>query len=209
MLTPFTPERLSLYAVTDRAWLGSRTLCGCVEQALQGGVTFLQLREKELAYPDFLEEAIQLKALASRYHVPLVINDQVRLALEAGADGVHVGQKDMGAKEARRLIGPGRILGVSARTEEQALRAQEEGADYLGVGSVFPTSTKADASSISILELKKICQAVDIPVVAIGGITPQNMGLLSGSGIAGIAVVSALFAQDDIRRAAEELRNRW
>ena len=200
-------DQMRLYLITDRSWLDGRSLEGQVEQALQAGATFLQLREKHLSEEDFLQEAIRIKRITDRYQVPFVINDNLRVALEAGADGVHVGQADMQARQARQLLGPGKILGVSAKTVDQALAAQVAGADYLGVGAVFPTSTKADASEISFDTLRQICQAVTIPVVAIGGITAQNLHQLAGSGIAGAAVISAVFSQPDIPAAVKALLN--
>jgi thiamine-phosphate pyrophosphorylase len=197
---------LLLYAVTDRTWLKGLTLAEAVEEALRGGVTFLQLREKKLDYPSFLQLAREIKKVADKYQIPYVINDDVDVALTCGADGVHVGQSDMETQEARMRIGPDKILGVSAQTVEQALRAEQNGADYLGVGTVFPTSTKLDAEAVSFETLREICQAVSIPVVAIGGINKDNALELAGSGIDGIAVVSAIFAQDDIASAAKALR---
>lgn len=199
-------EDLLLYAVTDRSWLNGRTLYEQAEEALQGGVTMLQLREKNMPKPELLEEAERMKELCARYQVPLIMNDNVELARRVDADGVHVGQKDMDARTARRILGPDKIIGVSARTVEQALLAQEQGADYLGVGAVFPTGTKQDAQVIPYERLRAICEAVSIPVAAIGGITKDNLSSLSGSGICGIAVVSAVFAQPDIRQAVRELR---
>ncbi len=200
-------KKLLLYAVTDRTWLDGRTLYECAEQALKGGATCLQLREKTLDDAAFLKEALDLKKLSTQYQIPLIINDQVQIALDADADGIHVGQDDMTAVEVRRLIGPDKILGVSVQTVEQALKAQEQGADYLGVGAVFSTSTKTDADDVSGAELKNICQAVSIPVVAIGGITAENAPALGKSGIAGIAVVSAIFAQKDIRTSTARLKD--
>lgn len=197
---------LRLYAVTDRAWLGEQTLCEQAEQALRGGVTLLQLREKDMSFDQFLAEAREIQALCGRYQVPLIINDNVELAIQCGAQGVHVGQSDMEAGHARQLLGPDRILGVSARTLEEALRAEAQGADYLGVGAVFSTSTKLDAQDVSFETLKQICQKVSIPVVAIGGISADNALSLQGSGIAGLAVVSAIFAQPDIEAAAHQMR---
>lgn len=197
---------LRLYAVTDRAWLGGQTLCEQAEQALRGGVTLLQLREKEMPFDRFLAEAREIQALCDRYQVPLIINDNVELALQCGAQGVHVGQSDMEAGHARQLLGPDRILGVSARTLDEALRAEAQGADYLGVGAVFSTSTKLDAQDVSLETLQQICQRVSIPVVAIGGISADNALSLQGSGIAGLAVVSAIFAQPDIEAAARQMR---
>lgn len=197
---------LLLYAVTDRSWLNGQTLCEQVEQALKGGVTFLQLREKELDDQEFLEEAQVIQQLCRKYQVPFLINDNVALAAKIGADGVHVGQSDMAAGEARAKLGPDRIIGVSARTVEEALEAQRQGADYLGVGAVFHTGSKADAAEVDHQVLRDICRAVDIPVIAIGGITRDNVAQLKHSGICGIAVISAIFAQKNIEAAASELR---
>ena len=194
---------LLLYAVTDRSWLHGQTLYEQAEQALQGGATFLQLREKELDEAHFQEEAIALKALCKQYGVPFVLDDNVALAVATDADGVHVGQSDMAAGKVRELIGPDKILGVSV---EEALLAGREGADYLGVGAVFPTGTKADANAVSYDTLRDICAAVSIPVIAIGGITKDNVARLSGSGIVGVAVVSAIFAQPDIPAATRALK---
>jgi len=195
-----------LYAVTDRTWLKGRTLADVVEEAIKAGVTFLQLREKNLEYDAFLQLAREIKCVTDKYKIPYVINDNVQVAMAAGADGVHVGQGDMSPKDVRKIIGPDKILGVSAQTVEQAVLAEESGADYIGVGSVFPTSTKLDAEAVSLETLKEICKAVSIPVVAIGGINKDNAIKLAGSGIDGIAVVSAIFAREDIASAARELR---
>lgn len=199
-------EELLLYAVTDRSWLGDATLYQQVEEALEGGATFIQLREKNLGTEAFMEEAGEIKELCKRYRVPFVINDSVEIALKVDADGVHVGQSDMEAGDVRRRLGEDKIIGVSAQTVEQALLAQEHGADYLGVGAVFPTGSKADATEVSLDTVKAICRAVDIPVIAIGGIGAGNVMELAGSGICGIAVISALFAQPDITAAARELK---
>ena len=199
-------ESLLLYAVTDRHWLDGRTLYDVVRDSLDGGVTFLQLREKELDDETFLEEAVKLQEMAREYNVPFVVNDNVDIAVKMDADGVHVGQSDMEAGNVRALIGPDKILGVSAQTVEQALLAQEKGADYLGVGAVFPTGSKDDADEVSFETLKEICDAVSIPVVAIGGITYENTPELKGSGICGIAVISAIYAQSDIKAASEQLK---
>ena len=196
---------LLLYAVTDRAWLGDKTLSWQGEESLKGGATMIQLREKHLDHEHFLKEAKEIKELCRKYQVPFLINDDVDLAVEVDADGVHVGQHDMEAGEVRKKIGPNRILGVSAQTVEQALLAQQAGADYLGVGAVFPTGTKDDADAVSIQTLGEICRAVSIPVVAIGGIGQHNVMQLAGSGICGIAVVSAIYAQPDIQNAASTL----
>lgn len=195
-----------LYAVTDRTWLKGRSLADAVEEALRAGVTFLQLREKDLDYASFLELAREIKGITDKYGIPYVINDNVEVAMAVGADGVHVGQDDMAPEDVRKIIGPDKILGVSAQTVGQALLAEKKGADYIGVGSIFPTSTKPDAETVSFDTLKAICEAVSIPVVAIGGINKDNAMRLSGSGIDGIAVVSAIFAREDIATAVRELR---
>ena len=199
-------EKLLLYAVTDRHWLGERTLYEVVRDSLDGGVTFLQLREKNLDEDSFYEEAVRLQAMAREYKVPFVINDNVEIAVRMHADGVHVGQDDMEAGNVRALIGPDKILGVSAQTVEQAVLAEQQGADYLGVGAVFPTASKDDAVDVPFETLKAICEAVTIPVVAIGGITLENTPELAGTGICGIAVISAIYAQKDIREAASALK---
>lgn len=197
---------LLLYAVTDRSWLGEESLYSQVEKALKGGATFIQLREKELDEEHFLKEAKEIKELCKKYRVPFVINDNVEIALAADADGVHVGQSDMEAGDVRRKLGADKIIGVSAQTVEQAVLAQERGADYLGVGAVFHTGSKADADDVSHEMLKAICDAVDIPVIAIGGISTDNVRRLTGSGICGVAVISAIFAKKDIENAARELK---
>jgi thiamine-phosphate pyrophosphorylase len=202
----FNKDALLLYAVTDRARLNGRTLAECVADCLRGGATMLQLREKDLVADAFLEEALELKALCSGYGVPFLVNDDVRIAVASGADGVHIGQDDMPVPEARRLLGPDKILGVSAQTVAQAVQAERDGADYLGVGAVFPTGSKPDADSVSRETLKEICAAVSIPVVAIGGINRHNIHELQGSGIRGVAVISALFGESDIENAARLLR---
>ena len=202
----FDKKSLLLYAVTDRSRLGKDTLAGQVEKALKGGATFVQLREKHLDHDAFLAEALEIKALCKEFCVPFLINDNVALAKEVDADGVHVGQSDMETGSVREYLGSGKIVGVSAQTVEQALLAQARGADYLGVGAVFPTGSKDDAENIDINTLKAICTAVNIPVIAIGGIGPQNITELAGSGVCGIAVISAIFAQPDIEAAAKNLR---
>ena len=197
---------LLLYAVTDRSWLNGESLYSQVEKALIGGTTFLQLREKELKKEDFLKEAIEIKELCGKYQVPFIINDDVDIALKMQADGVHVGQGDMNPIEVRKILGEDKIIGVSVQTVEQAKLAQQQGADYLGVGAVFTTGTKTDAKDVSYETLKAICSCVDIPVVAIGGINKNNILKLSKSGICGVAVVSAIFAQRDIVSATKELK---
>lgn len=204
----FAKEDLLLYAVTDRHWLKDETLENQVEKALQGGATFLQLREKSLDDDIFLAEAKEIQKLCKKYQVPFVINDNVDIALAIDADGVHVGQSDMEALDVRKRLGPDKIIGVSAQNVQQALLAQKHGADYLGVGAVFPTGSKDDAEDVSFETLKAICQAVDIPVIAIGGITKENVSELKGSGICGIAVISAIFAQKGIKAATKELKKR-
>ena len=197
---------LLLYAVTDSRWTGRQTLYEQVEEAIKGGITFLQLREKDLDEGSFLKEAEKMRDLCRKNQIPFIINDNVDIALKTGADGVHVGQEDMEAQDVRKILGEDKIIGVSARTVEQAVKAQQQGADYLGVGSVFTTGTKLDAGHVSCETLKEICRSVTIPVIAIGGITKENVKELSGSGICGVAVVSALFAQEDIREAAADLK---
>lgn len=199
-------KAMQLYVVTDRSWLNGRSLEDQVEEIAASGTTFLQLREKHLSEEAFLEEAKKIKKIAARHGIPFVINDNIEVALRAGADGVHVGQSDMQAKDVRRLIGEEKILGVSANTVEQAVKAQESGADYLGVGAVFSTSTKLDANDVSFETLRRICEAVTIPVVAIGGIGEANVLKLRGSGVHGIAVISAIFASPDVAAATRRLR---
>ena len=195
-----------LYAVTDRAWVGEQTLYQQVESALKGGATCVQLREKQLGDADFLQEAIQIHALCQQYGVPLFINDNVEVALQCHAEGIHVGQDDMAALDARAKLGPDKLIGVSAHTVEEALLAEKQGADYLGVGAVFPTSSKSDVGEMSYETLKAICKAVSIPVVAIGGISGENVGKLAGSGICGVAVISAIYAAKDVEAAAADLK---
>lgn len=201
-------EDLLLYAVTDRHWLNGETLYSQVEKTLRGGTTFVQLREKELDSETFLEEAKELKELCKRYHVPFVINDDVDIAIKMDADGVHVGQSDMEAGDVRAKLGPDKIIGVSAQNVEQAILAEERGADYLGVGAVFPTGSKDDAEDVSHEMLKAICDAVSIPVIAIGGISEDNVAELTGTGICGIAVISAIFAKEDIKQATSDLKKK-
>lgn len=200
------PEQLRLYAVTDRAWAADEdAFLAQVEDAVDGGATFVQLREKHLNDEAFLAEAERFVALCRRKGVVSIINDNVGIAAKTGADGVHVGQEDLAAGRVRQLLGPDKIIGVSAHTVEEALAAQAAGADYLGTGAAFVTGTKTDAKPISRETIRAICAAVDIPVVAIGGITRDNILELKGCGLDGVAVVSALFAQKDVKAAAEEL----
>ncbi len=196
---------LKLYAVTDRKWLKGSSLEEEIEKAVRAGVTMVQLREKHMGSDELVSLAKRIGTVVHKYNVPLIINDDIEAALASGADGVHVGQEDIGAYEARQRIGSSMILGVSAPTAETALEAERCGADYIGAGAVFSTSTKKDAKVMSFDELKRICGSVSIPVVAIGGITEDNIIELSGSGIAGAAVVSAIFAKDDIAASAAKL----
>ena len=202
----FDKKSLLLYAVTDRRWLKGSTLTAQVEEAIRGGATFIQLREKNLDEEQFLREAREVQQLCRSFQVPFVVNDNVEIAAAIDADGVHVGQSDMEAGDVRARLGHDKIIGVSAQTVEQALLAQERGADYLGVGAVFSTGSKADAVEVSHDTLKEICRAVEIPVIAIGGIGRENVGMLAGSGICGVAVISAVCGAPDIRQAARELR---
>lgn len=199
-------KELLLYAVTDRHWLGEETLYDQVKKALDGGATFVQLREKNLDREVFLAEAKEIQKLCKEYGVPFVVNDEVSIAKDIDADGVHVGQSDMEAMDVRKILGPDKIIGVSAQTVEQAIIAEKHGADYLGVGAVFTTGSKDDADDVSHETLKDICEAVSIPVIAIGGITKDNVAELAGSGICGVAVISAIFGQKDIQKATEELK---
>ena len=199
-------EYMRLYAVTDRMWTGRQTLLEQVEDALKGGATCVQLREKELDEESFLQEAYEMKALCEKYGVPFFINDNVDIAIRCKADGIHVGQDDMEASNVRALVGEDIMIGVSVNCVEQALAAVQAGADCLGVGAMFSTSTKLDADSVSFETLRDICQAVDIPVVAIGGISKDNMMQLKGTGVDGVALVSAIFAAENIEAECRELK---
>ena len=205
-------KNMLLYAVTDRAWTKNQSLYEQVEAALKGGVTCVQLREKTLNEEEFLNEALEISVLCKKYKVPLFINDNVDIAIKCHADGIHVGQDDMKANQVREKVGNDMMIGVSVHSVEEALEAVKNGADCLGAGSVFSTSTKANVSSLSKETLRDICNAVDIPVVAIGGINKTNIAELSGTGISGVALVSAIFAASDIeaecrmlRKASEEM----
>ena len=204
----FDKKSLILYAVTDRTWLKGRRLYDVVRDSILGGATLIQLREKNLSHNDFKIEALEIQKLCKEFNIPLIINDDVELAIEINADGVHVGQSDMEAGNVRALIGNEKILGVSVATPEQAVLAESKGADYLGAGAVFQTGSKSDAVEVSHQTLKKICEAVSgkIPVVAIGGINAKNLHELKGSGISGIAVISAIFAAENIKEASRNLR---
>ncbi len=200
-------DSLKLYAVTDRKWLKGNRLEDEVEKAVRSGVTMVQLREKEMSTNDLTALAIKIRDVVHKYNVPLIINDDIDAALASGADGVHLGQEDVCAAEARRRIGNSMILGVSAGTPKTAVEAEKNGADYIGAGAVFPTSTKFGAGLLTIDQLKAICRSVSIPVVAIGGITEENIMSLSGSGISGISVVSAIFGSNDVALSASRLRS--
>lgn len=201
-------DDLLLYAITDRGSLDKKVFVEKIEEALQGGVTILQLREKELDEDSFTDEAIEVKALCRKYGVPLIINDNVDVALKSGADGVHVGIEDMPIDEIRRKTPDSFIIGATCKTVEQAQSAESLGANYMGVGAVFPSPTKKNAVRITREQLKEICSSVSIPAVAIGGITLENVGELQGGGMSGIAVVSAVFSADDIQKAASLLKEK-
>lgn len=202
----FSKENCLLYAVTDRSWLRGQTLAAQVEAALRGGVTMVQLREKDLDEESFEREAREIQSLCRSFHVPFLINDNVELARRIDADGVHVGQNDLGPKEVRKILGPDKIIGVTAKTVEQARAAQAAGADYLGSGAVFGTSTKKDAVRMSLDRFEEIFESVSIPVVAIGGVTGDNMRQLAGRRMSGFAIVSGIFAAEDIEAQTRELR---
>ena len=199
-------EMMRLYAVTDRAWVGRQSLYEQVESALKGGVTCVQLREKELPEEYFLAEAMEISELCRRYGIPFFINDNVDIALACHADGIHVGQEDLDAAQVRQRVGDGMKIGVSVHCVEEALEAVKQGADYLGVGAMFATSTKTDVDVLPMETLRDICAAVDIPVVAIGGISRDNISQLSNTGVDGVALVSAIFAADDIENECRQLR---
>ena len=198
-------KTMLLYAVTDRMWTGKQTLYEQVEDALRGGVTCVQLREKELDEDAFLKEAIEIKELCHKYRVPFFVNDNVKIAIQCGADGIHVGQEDMAAGAVRALVGDRMMIGVSVHTVEEAIEAVKNGADCLGVGAMFSTSTKLDADVLPMQTLSDICHAVDIPVVAIGGLNKNNIAKLAGTGVDGVALVSAIFAAEDIESECREL----
>ena len=202
----FNRDSLRLYAVTDHSWLGEQTLCEQVEEALRGGATMVQIREKELDEADFEDEAREIQKLCRKYQVPLIINDNVALAKRVDADGVHIGQSDMEMKNARELLGEDKIIGVTDKTIAQAKAAEAAGADYLGSGAVFGSSTKLDAKPMEHALFQEICESVAIPVVAIGGITADNVMQLKGRGMAGVAVVSGIFACKDIEAGTRRLR---
>jgi len=196
---------MQLYAVTDRAWTGNKTLYEQIKEALENGVTCVQLREKNLDEASFIEEAKKISVLCRQYNIPFIVNDNVNVAIASNADGIHIGQEDMGLKDVREIVGENMIIGISAHTVEEAKFAQENGADYIGIGAVFETSTKNDVDVIPYEKVKSICDAVDMPKVAIGGINAENILKLKGSGIDGVAVVSAIFGAKDIGKATKEL----
>ena len=199
-------KAMLLYAVTDQMWLKEgEKLADVVETVLQNGATFLQIREKDLAEDAFEAEAERLKTLCAQHGVPFVVNDSVEIALQCEADGVHVGQSDIKGRDIRAIIGPDKILGISAGTVEEAVAAEKAGADYIGVGAVFPTGTKKNATPMTMELLKEIVSSVSIPVVAIGGISSENILQLRGSGVDGVAVVSAIFAAEDPGKATADL----
>ena len=202
----FDKKSLLLYIVTDRSWLGEKCLSKQVEESIENGATFVQLREKDVSFEEFTAIAREIKSVCVRHNVPFVINDNIDVALAVDADGVHIGQSDISLTRARTQLGHGKIIGVSAGSLEEALNAKESGADYIGVGAVFPTGTKKDADYVSIELLKKIVESVNIPTVAIGGISEDNMSELTGSGIDGVAVISAVFAQKNIAKATKNLK---
>ncbi len=197
----------SLYLVTDRMLMRTKTLGEAVEQAVIGGCTMVQLREKEISSLDFYVLALEMKKITDRYSIPLIINDRIDIAMAVGATGVHIGQKDIPADIARKLIGKNMLLGVSTASVAEAVNAAKAGADYLGVGAMFPTGTKTDASHVSMEELGRIRREVDIPIVVIGGISKENAMLFQPMGIDGLAVVSAVIAQPDIKKSAADLKS--
>lgn len=200
-------ETMLLYAVTDRAWVGRQSLYEQVESAIKGGVTCVQLREKQLNDEDFLKEAVEISALCRKHNVPFFINDNVEVAIKCNADGIHVGQEDMAAEQVRSRVGDDMMIGVSVHSVEEALEAVKNGADCLGVGAIFSTSTKTDVDVLPREVLCDICNAVDIPVVAIGGISKENISQLAGTGVDGVALVSAIFGADDIENECRILRH--
>lgn len=202
----FDKDMLSLYAITDRTHLNGMSLTEAVEQAINGGVTCVQLREKNISFEEYVSRAVEIREVCHKYGVSLIINDDYKVALASGADGVHVGIEDTAVSEIRKNVGNNFIIGATAKTVEQAQKAQADGADYLGVGAVFPSPTKTDAIRITPEKLTEICNSVNIPVVAIGGISLENLHIIKGCGQSGIAVISALFAQEDIKLSAELLK---
>ncbi|HAH19157.1 MAG TPA: thiamine phosphate synthase [Eubacterium sp.] len=201
-------EDMLLYGITDRSWLNGRTLSEVVKESLEGGVTIIQIREKDIDEKNFLEEAKEIKKICEKFNVPLIINDNVEIAKMVDADGVHLGQDDMDIEEARKILGPEKIIGITAKTIEQAKEAQMKGADYLGSGAIYTSGTKQNAKRLTVENLKAICASVEIPVVAIGGLTYDNIDVLKDSGISGIAVVSAIYASTDIKTDTIKLKEK-
>lgn len=199
-------ENLLLYLVTNRTWLGEAQLADQIEVAVRAGVTMVQLREKELSFEEFTKEALEVKKVTDRYRIPLIINDRVDVAAAVNAEGVHLGQEDGDITKARKILGKNKIIGISAHNVEEAIAAEQNGADYLGAGAVFCTSTKTDASPLTLESLRDICQRVSIPVVAIGGIDDNNICKLSGTGISGVAVISVILRSRDIKQSTINLQ---
>ncbi len=202
----FTKELLRLYAVTDRSWIGNRSMSEEVEKALKAGVTCLQIREKNISYEEYLSKSIELRKICNKYNVPFIVDDNVEVALASGADGVHVGQKDIVNKDVRSMIGDDMILGISANSVELAIAAEKAGADYIGVGSIQLSPTKGESKVLSLKYVQEICSSVSIPVVAIGGINEENIPKLKGIGVAGVAVISAIFGKEDVAEATYKLK---
>lgn len=201
----FYRDMLKLYLVTDRQWLNGRKLTDDLEKAILGGVTIIQLREKNLSDEEFIKVANEVKKLCQKYDIPLIINDNLNVALAIDSDGIHIGQDDIPASIVRKKIGPDKILGVSAHNLKEALLARHDGADYIGVGAIFPTETKNDATIVTLDKLQKICDGIDIPVVAIGGINIDNISKLKNINIAGVAVVSEIMKANDIMATSNQL----
>ena len=199
---------MTLYLVTDRRWLQDRTFVEIIEEALKGGVTCIQVREKDCSKETFKEIVLSIKPLCHQYQVPLIVNDDIEIMLETGADGIHVGQDDMKANKVRELIGPDKILGVSAHNEEEAIQAKKDGADYLGVGAIYSTDTKTDANVVTKETIQKIYEKTHLPIVAIGGINESTIDILKGTPIDGVAVVSAIMNQKDVRKKTEQLKQK-
>ncbi len=198
-------SQMKLYVVTDRSWLDGKLFTEEIEKTLQGGATLIQLREKKLSYDEFLKEGKEIKKITDKYNIPLIINDNVEIAISIDASGVHIGQSDMDAAEVKKLIGKDKILGVTAKTVEQAIKAEKDGASYIGVGAAFSTSTKLDTRVITFETIKNICKSVTIPVVAIGGIDENNIMNLKGLGIHGVALVSSIFSKEDVLLATKQM----
>lgn len=202
----FNKEFLKLYAVTDRSWIGNRSMSEEVEKSLKAGVTCLQIREKNISDEEYLSRSIELRKICNKYNVPFIVDDNVEIALASGADGVHVGQKDLLNRNIRAMIGSDKILGISANSVELAIAAEKAGADYIGVGSIQLSPTKGESKVLSLEYVQEICHSVSIPVVAIGGVNEQNIPKLKDTGVAGVAVISAIFGKDDVAEATYKLK---